>query len=168
MYDDQIKIKHEHEAMGRENQGEDRGERRPSDSARTQTTTTHSDTHPNTNKPDHSTTTQKHPNLVESGGKKRGEKKVRKSDENCVEKLKKQPNFYAREGEVRSAYFTNKPMILLVYKEAYFNTNDLDHIVPSATISLLQEFDNFSPTILQIDYHHCGGKSIRLILYVEL
>ena len=77
MYNDQIKLKHEHEAMGRENQGEDQGERRPSDSARTQTTT-HSDSHPNTNKPDHSTTTQKLSNLVESGGKKRGEKKVRK------------------------------------------------------------------------------------------
>ena len=146
VHDDQIKLKREYdEAMGRENHGEDQGERRPSDSARTQTTTTHSDTHPNTNKPDHSTTTQKHPNLVESGGKKRGEKKLRESDENCLEKLKKQPNFYAREGEVKSAYFTNKPMILLVYKEAYFNTNDLDHIVPSATISLLQEFDNFPP-----------------------
>ena len=47
-------------------------------------------------------------------------KKVRKGDENYVEKLKKQPNFYAREGEVRSEFFTNKPMILLVYKEAYF------------------------------------------------
>ena len=46
-------------------------------------------------------------------------------------------NFYAREGEVKSAYFTNKPMILLVYKETYFNTNDLDHIVPSAIVSLL-------------------------------
>jgi len=34
-------------------------------------------------------------------------------------------------------------MILLVYyKEAYFNTNDLDHIVPSVAISLLQEFDD--------------------------
>ena len=54
-----------------------------------------------------------------------------------MEKLKKHPNFYAREGEVRSAFFTNKPMILLVYKEAYFNTNDLDHIVPSVAISLL-------------------------------
>ena len=60
-----------------------------------------------------------------------------------MEKLKKQPNFYAREGEVRSAYFANKPMILLVYKEAYFNTNDLDHMVPSAAISLLQKFDDF-------------------------
>ena len=62
-----------------------------------------------------------------------------------VEKLKKQPNFYAREGEVRSAYFTNKPMILLVYKEAYFNTNDLNHIVHSVAISLLQEFDDVLP-----------------------
>jgi hypothetical protein len=59
--------------------------------------------------------------------------KVRKGDENCVEKLKKQPNFYGKEGEVRSAFFTNKPTILLVYNEAYFNTNDLYHIhiVPS-------------------------------------
>jgi hypothetical protein len=41
VYDDQIKLKGEHEAMGRKNQGEEQGERRPSDSARTQTTTTH-------------------------------------------------------------------------------------------------------------------------------
>jgi hypothetical protein len=153
VYDDQIKLKSEHEEMGRENQGEEQGERRPSDSARTQTTTTHSATHPNTNKysantpnkSNHSTTTQKHPNLAESGGKTRGVKKFNKGDENCVEKLMKQPNFYAREGEVRSVFFTNKPMILLVYKEAYFNTNDLDHIVPSVAIALLQEFDDVFP-----------------------
>jgi hypothetical protein len=36
-------------------------------------------------------------------------------------------------------------MILLVYKEAYFNTNDLDHIVASVAISLLQEFDDMFP-----------------------
>ena len=85
VHDDRIKLKREYdEAMGRENQGE----RIPTGSTQTQTTTTHSDSHPNTNKPDHSTTTQKLPNLVESGGKKRGEKKVRKIDENCVEKPK--------------------------------------------------------------------------------
>jgi hypothetical protein len=72
---------------------------------------------------DHSTTTRKHSNLAKSGGKTRGVKKVRKGDENCLEKLKKQSNFYAREGEVRYAFFTNKPMILIVYREAYFNTN---------------------------------------------
>jgi hypothetical protein len=92
VYDDQIKLKSEHEVMGRENQGEEQGERKPSDSTRTQTTANHSATHPNTNKysantlnkSDHSTTTQKHPNLAESGGKTRV-KKVRKGDENCVE-----------------------------------------------------------------------------------
>jgi len=65
VYDDQIKLKSEHKAMGRENQGEEQVERRPSNSARTQTTTTHLATHPNTNKysantpnkTDHSTTT---------------------------------------------------------------------------------------------------------------
>jgi hypothetical protein len=42
--------------MGRENQGEEQGERRPSELAKTQNTTaTHSATHPNTNK--HSTNT---------------------------------------------------------------------------------------------------------------
>ena len=66
-------------------------------------------------------------------------------DENCMEKLKKQPNFYAREGEIRSVFFTNKPMVLLVYEEAYFNTNDLDHVVPNVAISLLQEFEDVIP-----------------------
>ena len=75
-------------------------------------------------------------NLTERGGKTRGVKKVKKGDKNYMEKLKKQPKFYAREGEVRFVFFTNKPMILLVYKEAYFNTNDLDHIMPSVAISL--------------------------------
>jgi len=57
VHDDQIKLKREYdEAMGRENQGEDQGERIPSDAAKTQTTTTHSDSHPNANKSDHSTT----------------------------------------------------------------------------------------------------------------
>ena len=119
--------------MGRENQGEDQGERRPSDLPITQTTKTHSDSHPNANKSDHSITTQKYPKLVESGGREESED----LHENCVEKLEKQPNFYAREGEVRSACFINKPMILLVYKEAYFNTNDVDHIVPRVIVSLL-------------------------------
>jgi len=41
--------------------------------------------------------------------------------------------------------FTNKPMILLVYKEAYFNTNNLDSAIPSLIVSLLQEFDDVSP-----------------------
>jgi len=60
-------------------------------------------------------------------------------------KTKEKTQFYARVGEVRSAFFTNKPMILLVYKKAYCNTNDFDHIVPSVAIALLQEFDDVFP-----------------------
>ena len=62
-----------------------------------------------------------------------------------MEKVNKQRSFYAREGEVRPAYLTNMPMILLVYKETYFNPNDLDHIMSSVAISLLQEFDDVFP-----------------------
>jgi hypothetical protein len=90
------------EAIWRENQGEEKGDIRPLDSTRTQnSTTTHSVTHPNTNKysantpnkSNHSVTTQKHSNLAEIGGKTRGVKKVRKSDENYVEKTKETTQF---------------------------------------------------------------------------
>jgi hypothetical protein len=73
--------------MRRENQGEEQGEKRPSDSVKTQNTiTTHLATHPNTNKYsvntqnklDHSITTKKHPNLAEGGGKTKGVKKLKK------------------------------------------------------------------------------------------
>jgi hypothetical protein len=32
-----------------------------------------------------------------------------------------------------------------VHKKAYFNTNDLDYVVSSVAISLLQEFDDIFP-----------------------
>jgi hypothetical protein len=36
-------------------------------------------------------------------------------------------------------------MILLIYKETYFNTNDLDSVIPRMVVSLLQEFDDVFP-----------------------
>jgi hypothetical protein len=65
-----------------------------------------------------------------------------------VEKLKKEPNFYAKGAQITSAFFTNKPMILLVYKETYFNTNDLDSTIPSVAVSLMQEFDDVFPEVI--------------------
>jgi hypothetical protein len=53
-----------------------------------------------------------------------------------VEKLKKQPNLYAREGEVNVFYF-NKSIIVLVYKYIYLNINELDPCILSVAISLL-------------------------------
>jgi hypothetical protein len=63
-----------------------------------------------------------------------------------MEKLKKQPYFYTIKGEIKYSFFyTNKPIIVLVHKKTYFNTNDLDYVVSSVAISLLQEFDNVFP-----------------------
>jgi len=44
-------------------------------------------------------------------------KKFRKGDENSVKKLKKQLNFYAREGKVRSAFFFFFGKLTYVLKE---------------------------------------------------
>jgi hypothetical protein len=82
---------------------------------------------------------------AESGGKTRGVKKVSLCDDNSVEKLKKQPIFYAKGAQIIAVFFTNKPIIFLVYKEAYFNTNNLDSAIPSVVVSLLQEFDDVFP-----------------------
>ena len=119
VYDDQMKLKKESEDGKSENSREDNGERRSSDLAKPKSLI----------KP------------VESGGKTRVNK-VSLCDDNSVEKLKKQPNFYAKGAQIRSVFFTNKPMILLLYKEAYSNTNDLDYAIHSVVVSLMQEFDD--------------------------
>jgi hypothetical protein len=61
---------------------------------------------------------------------------------NFVERLKKQPYFYAREGEVKSTYYSNQPIILLVYKEVHFNINKFNLYTLSFCVSLLQKFDD--------------------------
>jgi hypothetical protein len=53
-------------------------------------------------------------------------KKVSERSVNCVEKLHKPPSFYARKGEIKSFCYSKQLIILLVYKEVYFNTNKLD------------------------------------------
>ena len=68
------------------------------------------------------------------------EKKKRELSENRKEERK--ANFYARASEVKRALFTKKPMIVLMYKEEFLNTNQLDSSLPSAVISLLQGFDD--------------------------
>jgi hypothetical protein len=59
----------------------------------------------------------KTPKCGQEWGQDKEVKKVRKGDENCVEKPKQQPNFYAREDKVGSVFLTNKQMILLVCKD---------------------------------------------------
>jgi hypothetical protein len=68
-----------------------------------------------------------------------------------VEKLNK-PNFYTKKAQIRYVFFSNKLMILLIYKKAYLNTNDFDFVVPSMTVSLLQKFDVMRTSL--VDYHY--------------
>ena len=55
------------------------------------------------------------------------------------EKVERKESSYAKESEVRVAYLTKQPMLVLVYKEACLNTNFLDPSLPSGVGSLLQE-----------------------------
>ena len=54
-------------------------------------------------------------------------------------------SFYARESEVKRAFFTNRPMIFLVYKESYLNLDETNQSLPSLAVSLLQEFEDVFP-----------------------
>jgi hypothetical protein len=51
-------------------------------------------------------------------------------------------SFYARESEVKRAFFADRPMIFLVYKESYLNLDETNQSLPSFAISLLQEFED--------------------------
>jgi hypothetical protein len=82
VYNDQMKLKRECEDGKSENSREDNGERRSSDSAKPKSLI----------KP------------VDRGGKTREVKKVSWCDDNSVEKLKKQPNVYAKGAQIRSAF----------------------------------------------------------------
>jgi hypothetical protein len=53
-------------------------------------------------------------------------------------------SFYAKASDVKSAFYTNQPIFVLLYKEACFNTNELDESLPSIVVSLLQEYEVFS------------------------
>jgi hypothetical protein len=82
----------------------------------------------------------------ESERKKESEKqkKCEKSGEN-ERKAKKHVSFYAKASDVKSAFYTNQPIFVLLYKEACFNTNELDESLPSVVVSLLQEYEDVFP-----------------------
>jgi hypothetical protein len=45
--------------------------------------------------------------------------------------------------DVKSAFYTNMPMFVLLHKGACFNTDELDESsLPSVFVSLLQEYDD--------------------------
>jgi hypothetical protein len=60
-------------------------------------------------------------------------------------KTKKQVSFYAKASDVKSSFYTNQPIFVLLYKEACFNTNGLDKSLPRVVVSLLQEYEYMFP-----------------------
>ena len=67
--------------------------------------------------------------------KKESEKKIESGK--SERKTKKQGSFYAKASDVKNAFYTNHPIFVLLYKEACFNTNELDESLSSVVVSLL-------------------------------
>ena len=61
----------------------------------------------------------------------------KRAELNDRRKIERKTNFYAKASEVKKALFSKKPMIVLLSKEALFNTNQLDTSLPSSIVSLL-------------------------------
>ena len=59
------------------------------------------------------------------------------TDSTIERKVEKKTNFYAKTSEIKKTMFLNQPMIVLLYKETYLNTNKLDTSLPSSVVSLL-------------------------------
>ena len=54
-------------------------------------------------------------------------------------------SIYVKASNVKRALFMNQPMYVLMYKEAYFSTNELRNYLPSVIVSLLQDFEDVFP-----------------------
>ena len=76
---------------------------------------------------------------------------------NDGKKIERKTNFYAKVSEVKRALFLNKPMIVLLYKETLFNTDQLDTSLPSSIVSLLQEFEDVFPDQISKGLPHIRG-----------
>ena len=72
-------------------------------------------------------------------------KNEKKERESAERKGKTKVSFYARESEVKRAFFANHPMIFLIYKESYLNLDETYQSLPSLAVSLLQEFEGVFP-----------------------
>ena len=83
--------------------------------------------------------------MVALSNEKRVEPQEGKEKESAEREGKTKLSFYAKESEVRRAFMADQPMILLIFKESYLNTNETNQSLPSMAVSLLQEFDDVFP-----------------------
>ena len=78
----------------------------------------------------------------------KNERKQKKDQEVNDEKggeTNRKESFYTKDSELKSAFYSNKPMFVLLYKEMLLNINDLDSSLPSVVSSFLQEFKYVIP-----------------------
>jgi hypothetical protein len=61
---------------------------------------------------------------VAESKEKRVEPREKKERESAERKGKTKVSFYARESEVKRAFFADRPMIFLIYKESYLNLDE--------------------------------------------
>ncbi|GKV18485.1 hypothetical protein SLEP1_g28856 [Rubroshorea leprosula] len=65
------------------------------------------------------------------------ESKKRGKIESVENKERKSVSVYAKESDVKAVFFAKQLMFVLLYKDAYFNTNELNDSLPSVAKSLL-------------------------------
>ena len=83
--------------------------------------------------------------MVALSNEKRVEPQEGKEKESAKREGKTKLSFFARVSEVRRAFMADQPMILLVFKESYLNTDETNQSLPSMAVSLLQVFDDVFP-----------------------
>jgi hypothetical protein len=77
--------------------------------------------------------------------KKESSPREEKKEESNERRQERKSSFYAKTSEVKRALISKQPMIVLMYKEALLNTNQLDPSLPSVVVSLLQDFKDILP-----------------------
>ena len=92
---------------------------------------------------------EKHLSVREESGKdRRTESAAKRDKQTLVSKERGESNTLsgeARKSEVKSAIVARQQLLVLMYKEVYFSTTDLNSSLPSVVVSLLQEYEDLFP-----------------------
>ena len=71
-----------------------------------------------------------------------------------VEEMKRKENFYAKNSEIKIAFYTNKSMLVLLYKETLLNINDLDFFFVYCCFFFIYRSSRiYSPMMVQVVCH---------------
>ena len=94
---------------------------------------------------------EKSENTKEKKNEKRKENSKKENEKRAIkekeekEKVSEKLNVFAKASDVRKAFLAKQSILVLMYKENLFNTNDLSGDPPSSVLSLLQDFKDVFP-----------------------